>query len=922
MNISLIANTGIQFFTTDFEIKAEESFIDKDGNFLSPLSIKDENGYDMPLVFHESYNIMDDIWTLEMAVNFSGGQIVRLDELRNHKPIPYLYTNALGIECLVDENKIDFNELDVIDEESCYSDYCFAGSITERLTKGNCPLDTIENQWLPMPMFEKDSSGNSVFGPTGWCRMKLVPVSKIKNLRRYHIVWAFDTTSIKNDLSGVKPFFYEGEVEKHYSISKDISLLFNFFSPKPYDCEWVDEYIATLIHGNKENTELISSEGEASHFRYIAYYITIVSYLQKMGLTPEVTLYTDDEDSKQVDLVLDIGNSRTCGVLFESADFTKVDMLQLQDMSEPWKVYKKPFDMRLAFHHCKFGEMDITDQFTWQSFLRIGDEAIKLIYKSRPANGVAQRTTNYSSPKRYLWDDKQFDGQWDFLTTDEDENSTLNHYINIKGLSEQFDSDGSLRKNKNGGIFSSFSRRSLMTFVLIEILQQANCQINSQSFREKHGDVNIPRKLKNILITCPTAMPKEEQVILRQCAEEAYIALLRCKDPELYYQPYNPEEWKGKIQIIPSVKDLMTSINGPMQQRVKTEWGYDEATCCQLVYLYAEVAQRYLNHCEDFFNLYGHVRKEFIEEDYNRNSLTIGSIDIGAGTTDLMICAYKYDEKGHKLGEWCRKQRTKRTKLSTDRRKKLEAINFRLEIRKSQMMNWEEWYNLLTSYYQHHGNAEVPTTFKTTNGYEYDEEGIQLGGWVNNTRTNQNKLTEEQRRKLETIDFRFEKRKKNIINWENWYKLLKAYYQRHGNTEVPSYFKTINGYDYDEDGCKLGRWCAMTRKRKNNLTKERLNKLELIGFRFIKKKENEENKKNLCSKYKIDYSKYTFLENISYIELYSKIMFLIDNKYPLEVNNKLNEIFYMSNENMKQKYNISKEELITKYYINEKERGV
>jgi hypothetical protein len=65
-----------------------------------------------------------------------------------------------------------------------------------------------------------------------------------------------------------------------------------------------------------------------------------------------------------------------------------------------------------------------------------------------------------------------------------------------------------------------------------------------------------------------------------------------------------------------------------------------------LVYLYAEVAQRYLNHCEDFFNLYGHVRKEFLADNYKRNSLTIGSVDIGAGTTDLMICAYKYDEKG------------------------------------------------------------------------------------------------------------------------------------------------------------------------------------------------------------------------------------------------------------------------------------
>ena len=108
MNISLIANTGIQFFTTDFEIKAEESFTDNDGNFISPLSIKDENGFDMPLVFHESYNIIDDIWTLEMAVMFSNGQIVRLDELRNHRPIPYIYTNALGVECLVDESKVDF----------------------------------------------------------------------------------------------------------------------------------------------------------------------------------------------------------------------------------------------------------------------------------------------------------------------------------------------------------------------------------------------------------------------------------------------------------------------------------------------------------------------------------------------------------------------------------------------------------------------------------------------------------------------------------------------------------------------------------------------------------------------------------------------------------------------------------------------
>lgn len=647
MKTSFIANTGIQFMTSTFEIKAEDSFVDREGNFLSPLSIKDENGFDVPLVFHERYNIKEDIWTLDLAASFSGDRIVPLNKLRKHKP-SYLYVNPMGVETLVDEDKIDFETLDVLEDSDCYSDYCFAGSITEHLAKGSSPLDCIENQWIPIPMFEKDSSGNSVFGPTGWCRMKLVPISKVKNVRRYHVVWAFDTTSEINDASTVRPFFYVGETEKTYAVSDDISLLFNFFSPKPYDCEWVDDYIAELIHGNKENTEIENVGGGSTRFRYIAYYITMISYLKKIGLTPDVVLYAnEEEESKPVDLVLDIGNSRTCGVLFEDGDFTKVEMLQMQDLSEPWKVYQKPFDMRIAFHNCKFGEMDLPDQFLWQSFLRVGDEAIKLIYRSRPSNGVAQRTTNYSSPKRYLWDSSMFDGQWDFITTeDEAASGSLNHYINIKGLSEQFDSDGTLRRTQNGGIFSSFSRRSLMTFVMIEILQQANCQINSPGFREKRGEINIPRRLRNILITCPTAMPKEEQVILRQCAEEAYISLLRCKDPDLYYQPFNPSEWEGKIQIIPSVKHLTVNPNSAAAQKVKTEWGYDEATCCQLVYLYAEVAQRYLNHCEDFFNLYGHKRPELQEDGYDRNALTVGSIDIGAGTTDVMVCSYKYDEGG------------------------------------------------------------------------------------------------------------------------------------------------------------------------------------------------------------------------------------------------------------------------------------
>ena len=39
-------------------------------------------------------------------------------------------------------------------------------------------------------------------------------------------------------------------------------------------------------------------------------------------------------------------------------------------------------------------------------------------------------------------------------------------------------------------------------------------------------------------------------------------------------------------------------------------------------------------------------------------------------------------------------------------------------------------YNLAKAYYEHHGNLEIPARFKTINGYEYDENGINLGYWI------------------------------------------------------------------------------------------------------------------------------------------------------------------------------------------------
>lgn len=80
-------------------------------------------------------------------------------------------------------------------------------------------------------------------------------------------------------------------------------------------------------------------------------------------------------------------------------------------------------------------------------------------------------------------------------------------------------------------------------------------------------------------------------------------------------------------------KEIATEVY-PKYCKDEQSWYYDRATCSQLVYMYGEISQKYKGCCKEFFDLYGK----------GNATLTIGSLDIGAGTTDLMINEYKYEE--------------------------------------------------------------------------------------------------------------------------------------------------------------------------------------------------------------------------------------------------------------------------------------
>lgn len=628
----LIADSGIHFITKEIEFNPSEPLILKSGKALKYTFCETEDFFEGIRIFNLLY------------YNSDYGQYIPVDELLGSNDAMLRKSN--GREELDESGmaimKPGYNTALFTTYTDNSPEIYSINSLQSFRVKdpvsamGQIPaFDLLLDKWLPMPMFRKEVDGITSNSPMAWCRMKMSKIGKAekKGVDRYRLIWAFDTQSGEDELSVFRPFISEDEGESaEFCMCNKVDLLMDFMSSNE-EFHSFSDYIASLL----------GIEDKDEHKKYKAFYIYFLNFIRLSGGSPEVTLHKGKNDIF-VDLVLDIGNSRTCGVLFEEGDFRRGKMLELRDLSSPWEYYEnKTFDMRVVFRKADFGNDIVLDEemFQWKSFVRIGEEARKLVYRSLEEEGLSEKTTNYSSPKRYLWDTKRYEGQWENLVTTEDPfNVLLSNEISIPTLSKLFKDDGTYCPDCEESddlldLDSSehhYSRSSLMTFAFIEIFQHAIAQINSIRYREMWGNVDCKRYLRNVIVTCPTAMPLKEQVFLRQSAKDAYDAIMRCM-PTL-----------KAVEILPSPSAL--NITDPFADTGKRVWSYDEASCCQLVYLYAEIAQRYSGEINKFFELKGHVRPELAEDGYSNKALTIGTIDIGAGTTDIMVCSYEYEGQG------------------------------------------------------------------------------------------------------------------------------------------------------------------------------------------------------------------------------------------------------------------------------------
>lgn len=620
----LIADSGLQFITREVEFNPTEPFQYQNGHllkfafceqkdFLTGETLFDLLCYKPDESVYVTLSELREKSALELT---STGQEV-LDEMGLQRMLPDLSTALFGTFKDGDEEVFGINALGHLRLPDPAGGY-------EKIPAWEILL----GKWLPMPMLEMAGTDGVMDSPLGWCRVKIDDLGEgiHKGARRYRLTWAFDTATADNPLSVMRPYFYPNETApKTYRLCPQTDHMLSFLSLEEGQNAFA-EYILSLCGVKTDGTQ------ESTAFHVLGWYVYLTAFLREVGAAPEVQLYKGDAREIDVDLVLDIGNSRTCGVLFEEGDFTRAQMLELRDLTEPHKFYGNPFDMRIVFRKADFGGALRLDEdfFVWKSFVRVGEEARRLVYRSREEADTSELCTNYSSPKRYLWDEATFEGKWQTLVSVNDPaNVNIDNNIYIKGLSEQFDAQGHFLPDGAGlDLTFHYSRSSLMTFVMVEVLQQAVAQINGQRFRDTHGNVDCRRRLRHIIITSPTAMPLSEQATLRQAAVDAWQAIMNL-NPAL-----------SPAQVFPSPESLKETSDFGVKKR---QWSYDEASCCQLVYLYAELAQRYNGEVARFFEMKGHVRDELKAEGYDKKALTIGSVDIGAGTTDIMICAYEYE---------------------------------------------------------------------------------------------------------------------------------------------------------------------------------------------------------------------------------------------------------------------------------------
>lgn len=505
-------------------------------------------------------------------------------------------------------------------------------------------LEQLNGAWLPIPFLRFRPPSKFDEGPANWARMRLVALDEPDlDGHTHRLTLAFDTRTLphRDNTAYLCPTDDDINAGANFRLAT-MTIDMRWFMDQAWVKEWLEELFRDANRG-LDSQEMDEALGERLH---LAHYLNVLSLLHRPIKAehrdprprveiPDLKVIAQGEGAIPVDLVLDVGNSRTCGILIEDHGQSGMGLkhnyvLELRDLVDPERVYREPFESRVEFSQTFFGKDHLSvksgrpDAFLWPTIARVGVEAGRLAGRRRGTEG----STGLSSPKRYLWDEELYRHGWRFnsayVRTDTEPHATaapFSHLINELG-----DALYALPEEEQMPVFKPhYSRSSLMTFMLAEVLAQALMQTNSPAQRVRQGHTNRPRQLRSITLTVPPAMPQAERSLLVSRLEQT-VALV-----------WKSLGWHNDVEESDPFAAADDTLRVPMPT-LRVEW--DEASCGQLVYLYTEIKENFAGHPEEFFDTLARPGKP------NRERISLATIDIGGGTTDLVITDYYLDRNG------------------------------------------------------------------------------------------------------------------------------------------------------------------------------------------------------------------------------------------------------------------------------------
>lgn len=208
-----------------------------------------------------------------------------------------------------------------------------------------------------------------------------------------------------------------------------------------------------------------------------------------------------------------------------------------------------------------------------------------------------------SSPKRYLWDQDKLDGSYwhQFVPAKDAMGKVEGSYFKHQ---PEDDRDWEMvPENEHSALATpAYPRRSMIVASVLELLNRAYQQINSEEYRLNTPDPNRKRLLKHLVMSFPSGLTSDEL-------------------------------GRYRIQVEKAVKIFCHTHKLEGQERTQLRMAIDEGTAGQLAFIYGETLA--FDSADSWLKIVGRPREG------GKQSVRIATIDIGGGTSDMVISDFK-----------------------------------------------------------------------------------------------------------------------------------------------------------------------------------------------------------------------------------------------------------------------------------------